>query len=76
VESFENLSIEEILIVNKNIDGSQIKEIPFHKDAILMMVRRKNNFIIPHGENYLRTGDILLLFGTQTAFEDTKHKVG
>ncbi len=75
VESFENFSVEEILITNKNIDGSQIKEIPFHKDAILMMVRRGNNFNIPHGENYLRTGDILLVFGTQTAFEDTRHKV-
>jgi len=75
VESFENFSVEEILITNKNIDGSQIKEIPFHKDAILMMVRRGNNFNIPHGENYLRTGDILLVFGTQTAFEDTRYKV-
>ena len=75
VESFENFSVEEILITSKNIDGSQIKEIPFHKDAILMMVRRGNNFNIPHGENYLRTGDILLVFGTQTAFEDTRYKV-
>ena len=76
VESFENFSVEEILIANKNINGSQIKEISFHKDAILMMVKRENNFSIPHGENYLKTGDILLVFGTQTAFEDTRHKLG
>ncbi|MEA1981233.1 MAG: monovalent cation:proton antiporter family protein [candidate division Zixibacteria bacterium] len=75
VESFENFSVEEILITNKKIDGLQIKEIPFHKDAILIMVRRGSNFNIPHGENYLRIGDVLLVFGTQTAFEDTLYKV-
>ena len=76
VESFENFSVEEILITNRNIDGLQIKEISFHKDAILMMIKRGNSFTIPHGESYIRTGDILFVFGTQTAFEDTRHKVG
>jgi len=76
VESFENFSVEEISINNRHIDGLQIKEISFHKDAILMMIRRGHSFTIPHGESYLRTGDILLVFGTQTAFEDTRRKVG
>ncbi len=76
VESFENFSVEEIVIANNDIDGLQIKEISFHKDAILMMLRRGNGFSIPHGESYLKTGDILLVFGTQTAFEDTRHKLG
>ncbi|MCD4664676.1 MAG: TrkA family potassium uptake protein [Bacteroidales bacterium] len=76
VESFENFSIEEVLITNKNVDGLQVKQIPFHKDAILIMVRRENNFFIPHGDTYFRTGDILLVFGTHSAFEDTRYKVG
>ena len=65
-----------IVIAKRDIEGLQIKEIPFHKDAILMMLRRGGNYNIPHGESYLRTGDILLVFGTQTAFEVTRHKVG
>jgi len=40
-----------------------------------MMVKRGNNITIPHGESYIRTGDILFVFGTQTAFEDARHKV-
>ncbi len=76
VESFENFSVEEIQITNKNLDGSMIKEVPFHKSAILMMVRRENSFFIPHGDTYLRTGDILLVFGTQTAFEETRVLLG
>jgi Trk K+ transport system NAD-binding subunit len=76
VESFENFSVEEILIANDNIDGLQVKQVPFHKDAILMMIKRENSFFIPHGETYCRKGDVLLVFGTQTAFEDTRYKVG
>ena len=75
IESFENFSVEEILITNSNVDGLQVKEVPFHKDAILIMVRRENNFFIPHGDSYFRTGDILLVFGTQTAFEDTRYRL-
>jgi len=76
VESFENFSVDEIQITNKAIDGMQVKEMSFHKDALLMMIRRDNSLFIPHGETYLRVGDILLMFGTQTAFDDTMRKVG
>jgi len=76
VESFENFSVEEILITNKNVDGLQVKEVPFHKDAILMMVKRENSFYIPHGDTYFRTGDILHVFGTNNALQNTKEKVG
>jgi Kef-type K+ transport system membrane component KefB len=76
IESFENFSVEEILITNKAVDGLQVKEISFHKDALLMMVKRENTFFIPHGETYFRAGDELVLFGTQTALEDTRRKMG
>ena len=75
VESFENFSVEEILITNSNTDGLQVKQVSFHKDAILIMVKRENSFFIPHGDTYFRKGDVLLVFGTQTAFEDTRYKV-
>ena len=76
VESFENFSVDEITITNKNVDGLQLKEVLFHKDAILMMVKRGDNFYIPHGETYFRLGDVLHVFGTDTAMEDTKRKLG
>lgn len=75
VESFENFSVEEILITNKEVDKLQVKEIPFHADAILMMVKRDNSFFIPHGATYFRTGDILHVFGTNTALQDTREKM-
>jgi len=75
VESFENFSVEEIRITNKAIDGLQIKEISLHRDAILIMVKRGNSFYIPHGDTYFKVGDILMIFGTQTAMEDTERKM-
>ncbi len=76
VESFENFSLDEITVLNKDMDSRQVKTIPFHNDAILMIIKRGNESYIPHGETYLRTGDILHVFGTDTALEDTRKKVG
>ncbi len=76
VESFENFSLDEILVSNNEMDGRQVKTIPFHKDAILMIIKRGNESYIPHGETYLRKGDILHVFGTDTALEDTRKKMG
>ncbi len=75
VESFENFSLDEIQVSNSEMDGRQVKTIPFHNDAILMIIKRGNNSYIPHGETYLRKGDILHVFGTDTALEDTRKKV-
>lgn len=72
VESFENFSVEEIKVTNKKIDGQHIFEIPFHRDGTVMMVRRGYNMFIPHGETYLRLGDILNVFGTPTALEEIR----
>ena len=75
VESFENFILDEITVTGKNIDGKQVKTIPFHKDAILMIIKRGNESYIPHGDTYIRKGDILHVFGTATALEDTRKKV-
>jgi Trk K+ transport system NAD-binding subunit len=75
IESFENFSVEEILITNKAIDGAQLREVPFHKNAILIMVKRGNAYFIPHGETHFRTGDILHVFGTDTALQETREKM-
>jgi Trk K+ transport system NAD-binding subunit len=75
VESFENFSVEEVPVVSKQVDGVQVKDISFHKDAILMMVKRDKSYYIPHGETFLRKGDVLHVFGTTTALEDTRQKM-
>lgn len=76
VETFENFSVEEIPVINPELDGHQIREIAFHKDAILIMVKRGTTLFIPHGETFLKTGDILNILGTDSALENTREKLG
>jgi Kef-type K+ transport system membrane component KefB/Trk K+ transport system NAD-binding subunit len=76
IESFENFRVEEIPVTNPEIDGCRVKEIVFHKDAILIMMKRGNNLFIPHGETYLRRGDLLSIFATDSAIESTREKLG
>jgi Kef-type K+ transport system membrane component KefB/Trk K+ transport system NAD-binding subunit len=76
IETFEHFSVEEIQIINPDINGRKVKEIAFHKDAILIMAKGGNSLFIPHGETYLKTGDVLYIFGTDTALEDTRERLG
>ncbi len=75
VESFENYSVEEVAVTSKEVDGRHLKEIAFHSGAILMMITRDKSSFIPHGETYLRQGDLLHIFGTHTALEEVRKKV-
>ncbi len=72
VESFENYNLEEITVTNNKITDKQIKEIAFDTNAILIMVKRKENLFIPHGNTYLQTGDTLHVLGTRTAMENVR----
>lgn len=76
IETYEYFRVEEIPVLNPEINGRRVKEIPFHKDAILIMAKRGTSLFIPHGETFLRTGDILNIFGTDSALEDTREKLG
>jgi len=76
IETFENFSVEEIPINNPTIEGLRVREIAFDSDAILIMVKRGTNLFIPHGETYLKTGDILNIFGTDSALKNTREKLG
>ena len=69
IESFDDFSVEEITIRNQNINGHAIKEIPFHKDGSLMLIRRGDNIFIPHGETHLKVNDLVTVLGTCSAME-------
>ncbi|MEA3478669.1 MAG: cation:proton antiporter [Bacteroidota bacterium] len=75
VDTFEDYRVEEIELSNKEIDGSQVKDIPFHKDGTIILVRRGSHVHVPHGDTYLRIGDILTVFGSGTALDDTRKKL-
>lgn len=73
IETFDNFSVEELQIRNSKINGQAIKEIPFHKDGSLLLIRRGDNIFIPHGNTYLKTNDLVTVLGTNTAMEDFRN---
>ncbi len=75
IESFESFSVEEIVIKNPEVDGKQVKDLPFHKEGSLMLLRRKGEMHIPHGNTYLRSGDVITVIGNEQALEDFRAKL-
>ncbi len=74
-ESFESFSVEIIKVTSKNAVSHQIKKIPFHQEGFLMMIKREGEYFVPHGDDYLQTGDEVVAFGRQTALLDYRTKL-
>ena len=74
-ESFESFDVEIIKIYNKDIIGHQIKEIPFHQEGFMMMIKRDGEYFVPHGEDYLQMSDEVVTFGRHSALVDYRTKL-
>ena len=75
IETFESFSVEEITITNKKTDRLQVKEIPFHTDGFLMLIRRGKEMYVPHGDTNLRLDDTVIIFGTNRAIQDFRERL-
>lgn len=47
------------------VDGVTLKEIPLPKGALVMLIRRNQEFIVPNGSVQLRVGDRLLMLSQE-----------
>jgi Kef-type K+ transport system membrane component KefB len=72
IETYENFTVEDVVLLNYAIEGKSIKDIPFHKDAMIMLVTRGNEKFVPHGDTYVKAGDVMTLFGTGSAIEEIR----
>ena len=63
------------MITNPAIDGKSVKDIPFDKDAMLILLTRGDEKDIPHGNSHLRTGDVITVFGTDSAIHAIRQRV-
>jgi Trk K+ transport system NAD-binding subunit len=75
MESFESYAVEEIQITRTSIDGKQVKDLPFHKDGNLILLKRKDKLMAPHGNTYLKLGDTVSVIGNDVALEDFRKKL-
>jgi Trk K+ transport system NAD-binding subunit len=74
IESFESYSLEDMTITNKKMDGVPVKEIAFHKDGSLIIIKRDGDMLIPHGDTYLYLDDTVTVIGSETALYDFRMK--
>jgi Kef-type K+ transport system membrane component KefB len=72
IETFENFSVEDITVLNTKVEGKRVMDIPLHKDAMIMLLTRDNEKFVPHGDTYLKQGDIITLFGTGSAIDEIR----
>lgn len=75
VESFENYRVEDILLQNKYLAGVAIKDIPFHEDGRIILIRKAKQVDIPGGETILSSGAYLTVLGTESALKDFRYKL-
>ena len=69
IESFDDFSVEEIVVTNIAVDGKFVREVSFAHNAILMLIKRGEKSFIPHGDVAFRLGDIVHIFGSDNALE-------
>lgn len=74
IESFDDFSVEEIRVRNRYVEGKALKELTFHKDGSIMLIKRGHQMFIPHGDTFFRTGDLVTILGTDAAVEDFRAK--
>jgi cell volume regulation protein A len=51
-------------------DGATLKEVTLPEGALVMMVRRRGEHIVPNGQLALQPGDVLLLISADKATEE------
>jgi len=73
-ESFEDFRAETISLKNNKLANEMVKDIPFHQQGFLMLIKRNGELIIPHGNDQLQYDDEVVVFGNDNALEDFKRK--
>ena len=52
---------------------TRLCELEFPPDALILLIRRDEKFIVPRGETKLKSGDILTVMGNKATIEQIRH---
>ena len=62
-----NISLKEIIVKQKHPwNGVALKDLDISRQTILLMIRRKDKVIIPHGDTVIKEGDVVILYSKHT----------
>ena len=74
-ETGDKNTISREFTVPENINELSIAEINVPKEALILMIRRRENIIVPRGDTRLFTGDILTVLGSYDKVTDFGKKL-
>ena len=58
-----NIKLKEIIVKQMHPwNGHAIKDLDISRQTIILMIRRKNRVIIPHGDTIIKEGDVVILY--------------
>ncbi len=68
----EHINLKEIVIRKENPwAGLRIRDLDISRHSIIVLVKRRNKSLIPNGNMYIKTGDVLFMY-TQLHLADAK----
>ncbi len=62
----------EVVLRNPSIAGRPLRKVRLPGDALILLVRRDEESIIPHGNTVLQSGDVLTLIGSEEAIREAE----
>lgn len=68
-ENHENMSLAELIVTNRALDGRALRELRLPHDALVIMIVRGGERLIARGDTRLRRGDIVTMVGSPFALE-------
>lgn len=72
----EEFVMDEIELANSEYFGMKIRKVELPGDCLILSIIRNGIKIIPHGNNILRQGDILIVAGEKKNLIETKMLIG
>lgn len=75
IESFEDFSVEDLTVLGDFAIGKKVMDVPLPKDAMIMLITRHSEKFVPHGNTYLKAGDVLTIFGTGSAIDEIRKTI-
>ena len=71
-----NIKLKEIIIKQMHSwNGHAIKDLDISRQTIILMIRRKNRIIIPHGDTIIKEGDEVILYSKHNLKEGIDIKI-
>lgn len=65
----DGADVTEVVVGSNGVAGRSLREIELPRDILVLLVRRQNRHVIPHGDTTLEAGDVVTLVGSRRSAE-------